>query len=280
METTKIQETITKLIDIGVPFLLNLIAAIVIYLVGKWLAHIISTTIARLMKKSNIDEALTGFTKNIIYAVILIFAILAAVGRLGVQTTSFIAIIGAAGLAIGLALQGTLANFSAGVMLILFRPFKIGDFIEAGGSLGTVKEIQIFNTILAHPDNRKIVLPNSKIAGDTITNFSAISQRRIDLIFGISYSDDMKKAKKVLLEVVNSDPRVLKDPEPVVAVSELGDSSVNLVCRPWVKPSDYWATYFDITEKGKEALEKNGMSIPFPQTDVHFYQETPQAKKD
>jgi len=171
-----------------------------------------------------------------------------------------------------------LSNFASGVMLILFKPFRLGDFVEAGGILGTVKEIQIFNTIISSPDNRKIILPNSKISGDTITNFSAIDSRRIDMVFGISYSDDMKKAKEVLMKVLESDDRVLKDPAPVVAVSELGDSSVNLVCRPWVKPSDYWGAYFDITENGKVELEKNGMSIPFPQRDIHVFQEKP-AKK-
>ena len=269
------EEAITKITELGVPFVMNLIAAILIYIVGKWLAGIISTVIEKLMLKGKVDASLAGFTKNIIKAVILIFAIIAAVGRLGVQTTSLIAIIGAAGLAIGLSLQGTLSNFAAGVMLILFKPFKVGDFIEGGGVLGTVKEIQIFNTILSSPDNRKIILPNSKVSGDTITNFTAIDSRRIDMVFGISYADDMKKARDVLTEVVTSDPRVLKDPAPVVAVSELGDSSVNLVCRPWVKPADYWAVYFDVTEKGKEALEANGLSIPFPQRDIHVYQEAP-----
>ncbi len=269
----EIQEVLTRISELSLPFLLNLIAAIVIYIVGKWLAKVISSAIEKLMLKGKVDVALAGFTKNIVKAAILVFAIIAAVGKLGVQTTSFIAIIGAAGLAIGLSLQGTLSNFAAGVMIILFKPFKVGDFIEGGGVLGTVKEIQIFNTILASPDNRKIILPNSKVSGDTITNFSAIDSRRIDLVFGISYGDDMKKAKEVLMEVATSDPRVLKDPAPVVAVSELGDSSVNLVCRPWVKPTDYWAVYFDVTEKGKEALEAAGLSIPFPQRDVHLYEE-------
>ncbi|MCK5083356.1 MAG: mechanosensitive ion channel [Candidatus Omnitrophica bacterium] len=269
------EEAITKITELGVPFLLNLIAAIVIYIVGKWLAKVISNAIEKLMLKGKVDQALAGFTKNIINAAILIFTIIAAVGRIGVQTTSLIAVIGAAGLAVGLSLQGTLSNFAAGVMLILFRPFKVGDFIEGGGVLGTVKEIQIFNTILSSPDNRKIILPNSKVSGDTITNFSAIDSRRIDMVFGISYADDMKKAREVLMNVVTLDSRVLKDPAPVVAVSELGDSSVNLVCRPWVKPADYWAVYFDVTEKGKEALEANGLSIPFPQRDIHVYQEAP-----
>ncbi|MCD4781316.1 MAG: mechanosensitive ion channel [Candidatus Omnitrophica bacterium] len=271
MSSSELQGIIDKIIDVGVPFLLNLVAAIFIYIVGKWIAGLVAKTIAKVMDKAKVDSALTGFTKNIIYAGILVFTMIAAVGKLGVQTTSFIAILGAAGLAVGMALQGTLSNFAAGVMLILFRPFKVGDFIEGGGVMGSVKEIQIFNTVLASPDNRKIIVPNSKVAGDTITNFSAIDQRRVDMVFGISYDDDMKKAKQILMKLVQSDPRVLKDPEPLVAVSELGDSSVNLVCRPWVKPADYWGVYFDLTEKGKEALEKQGLSIPYPQQDIHVY---------
>jgi len=269
------EETISKVIDMSVPFALNFIAAILIYVVGKWLAGVISRGVERFMLKGKVDVALAGFTRNIIKTVILVFAVLAAIGKLGVQTTSFIAVIGAAGLAIGMALQGTLSNFAAGVMIILFKPFKIGDFIEGGGTKGTVKEIQIFNTILSSPDNRKIILPNSKISGDTIINYSATDRRRIDLVFGISYGDDMKKAKKVLTDLVASDSRILKDPKPFVAVTKLRDSCVELVCRPWVKPSNYWGVYCDLTEKGKEALEANGLSIPFPQRDIHVYQENP-----
>ena len=206
------------------------------------------------------------------------FVVVVALGKLGIQTTSFIAIIGAAGLAVGLVLQGSLANFAAGVILIIFKPFKVGDFVMAGGEMGTVKEIQIFNTILAHPDNRKIIVPNAQVTGANITNFSAIENRRIDLVFGISYNDDMKKAKEALEKVVADDSRILKDPKPVIAVSELGDSSVNLVCRPWVKPTDYWNVYFSVTEKGKLELEKNGISIPFPQHDVHIYNEQKAGK--
>lgn len=266
-------ETISKLIVAGVPVALNLIAALLIYAIGKWLSKLLSNLSANLMVKAKVDPALSGFTKNIIYTAGLVFTILAAIGKLGVQTTSFIAVIGAAGLAIGMALQGTLSNFAAGVMIILFKPFTLGDFIEGGGVLGTVKEIHIFNTILASPDNRKIIVPNSKISGDIITNFSAISQRRVDLVFGVSYKDDLKKAKQVLSELVSKDSRILKDPAPVIAVSGLGDSSVNLVCRPWVKPADYWAVYFDLTEKAKEEMEKNGLTIPFPQRDIHVYEE-------
>ena len=262
----KVQETV---IFYGVKF----IVAIVIFFVGKFVAKFLTNLVKKLMTKAKMDQTLISFLGHLVYSLLMVFVIIAALGQLGIQTTSLVAVIGAAGLAIGLALQGSLANFAAGVMLILFKPFSVGDFIDAGGTLGSVKEIQIFNTVLAHPDNRKIVVPNAQITGGIISNFSAIDKRRIDLIFGISYADDMKKAKEVLLKLVTADDRVLKDPAPVVAVSELGDSSVNLVCRPWVKPGDYWAVYFDVVEKGKKALEEAGMSIPFPQRDVHLYNE-------
>ncbi|MBN2120301.1 MAG: mechanosensitive ion channel [Candidatus Omnitrophica bacterium] len=252
---------------------INLLAAVVIFIIGKWLAGIISRTIERIMIKANTDKTLAAFSKHMCYVALLLFVVIAALGKLGIQTTSFIAVIGAAGLAVGLALQGSLANFAAGVMLIIFKPFKVGDFIDAAGTMGTVVEIQIFNTILNHPDNRRIVVPNAQITGGIISNFSAIEKRRIDLTFGISYSDNIKAAKETLEKVVSADPRVLKEPKPVVAVSELGDSSVNLVCRPWVKPGDYWNVYFDTLEKGKLELEKNGITIPFPQNDIHIYNE-------
>ena len=269
----EMEETLNKGYEFLMTYGISLLAAILIFIIGRWLADIISKLIEKMMIKGNADKTLAGFVKNISYVGIMVFVIIAALNKLGLETTSMVAVIGAAGLAIGLALQGSLANFAAGVMLIIFKPFKAGDFIKAGGELGSVQEIQIFNTILNAPDNRRIVVPNSKVTGDNITNFSGIENRRIDLVFGISYSDDMKKAKEVLMDIVTQDPRVLKDPAPVVAVSELGDSSVNLVCRPWVKPADYWGVYFDVVEKGKLALEKNGMTIPFPQRDVHLYQE-------
>lgn len=267
------ENMLNKLYEYAVTYGLSLLAAILIFIIGKWVARAISRIIERLMLKANVEKTLASFVKHIAYAILLVFVAIAALNKLGIQTTSFVAIIGAAGLAVGLALQGSLANFAAGVMLIIFKPFKVGDFIEAGGTLGTVVEIQIFNTILDHFDNRRIVVPNSKVTGDNITNFSAIDKRRVDLVFGISYGDDMKKAKEALLGVVKNDSRVLKDPAPVVAVSELADSSVNIVYRPYVRPSDYWAVYFDTLEKGKEALEKNGITIPFPQRDIHMYQE-------
>lgn len=264
-------ETIQNITELGIVYGINLIAAIAIYIIGKWLAKVVANFTEKLMLKSKVEQTLASFVKHIVYALLLAVVIIAALNRLGVNTTSAVAVIGAAGLAIGLALQGSLANFAAGVMLILFKPYKIGDFIEAGGTSGTVAEIQIFNTLLNTPDNRRIIVPNSIITGGNIANWSAISHRRVDLTFGISYGDDMKKAKDILLKLVKDDSRVLSEPAPVVAVSELGDSSVNLVCRPWVKPADYWGVRFDITEKGKIALEKEGLTIPFPQRDVHTY---------
>ncbi|MCG2704245.1 MAG: mechanosensitive ion channel [Candidatus Omnitrophica bacterium] len=250
---------------------INIIAALLIFIIGKWLSHMAVGFVEQVMLKANMEKTLTSFTRHIVYAGLITFVFIAALNRLGIQTTSFIAIIGAAGLAVGLALQGSLSNFAAGVMLIIVKPFKVGDFIEAAGAMGTVREIQIFNTLLDAPDNRRIVVPNSKITADNITNFSGIEKRRVDLVFSISYGDDMRKAKEVLEQVIVADARVLKDPKPVIAVSALAESSVDLVCRPWVKPQDYWAVYFYMLETGKLALEKNGMTIPFPQRDVHLY---------
>ena len=267
------QGVLDKVYTYAVTYGFNFLAAILIFVIGKWLARVVSNIIEKLMVRAKMEKTIASFVKHISYIGLLVFVIIAALSKIGIETTSLIAMIGAAGLAVGLALQGSLANFAAGILLIIFKPFKVGDFVEAGGTVGTVKEIQIFCTVLDHFDNRRIVVPNAKITGDNITNFSAIEKRRVDLVFGISYSDNIKVAKEALERVVNSDPRVLKDPKPVVAVSELGDSSVNLVCRPFVKPGDYWAVYFDTLENGKLELEKNGITIPFPQRDVHLYEE-------
>lgn len=260
-----------KLYELCVNNGLNFVAAVLIFFIGRWAARLISALVGGVMERSSIDKTLTSFTRNVVYWALFFFVCVAALNKVGVETTSFIALLGAAGLAVGLALQGSLSNFAAGTMIVMFRPFKVGDFIAAAGTMGTVEEIQIFNTILNAPDNRREIVPNSKITSDNVTNFSAIERRRIDLVFSISYGDDMKKAKEALMEVLNTDPRILKDPAPVVAVSELADSSVNLVCRPWVKPTDYWDVRFAVVEQGKLALEKEGITIPFPQRDVHMY---------
>ena len=270
---------VDKLYEFLLVYGLNVVAAVVIFIVGRWLARAVSNIIEKMMRKSNVDVMLTNFVKHITYFGLLVVVIVAALNKLGLQTTSLIAVLGAAGLAIGLALQGSLANFAAGIMLIVFKPFKVGDFIEAAGTTGTVKEVHIFNTILHTLDNRKVIVPNAKLTGDNITNYTGLEKRRVDLVFGISYTDEIKTAKEALEHVVTSDARVLKDPKPSIAVSELADSSVNLVCRPWVKPDDYWDVYFDTIENGKLEMEKRGITIPFPQRDVHLYEEKRQDKQ-
>jgi small conductance mechanosensitive channel len=213
---------------------------------------------------------LARFLGNILYAVLLVAVIIAAVDQLGVNTTSLLAVFGAAGLAVGLALQNSLSNFSAGVMLIIFRPFKVGDFIEAAGVTGVVEEVQIFNTLLKTPDNREIIVPNGQIYSGTITNFSARDTRRIDLVFGIGYDDDIKKAKQLIEQIMTADDRILKEPAAAVALGELADSSVNINVRPWVKSENYWPVRADLLENVKAAFDANGISIPFPQRDVHM----------
>jgi small conductance mechanosensitive channel len=252
---------------------LRVVAAVIIFIVGKWLAGVIARVVQRLLVRAEVDETLGTFAKRLVYILLLVFVIIAALNKLGIQTTSLVAILGAAGLAVGFALQGSLSNFAAGVMLILFKPFKVGDFVEVAGTLGAVEAIHIFNTVLSSPDNRRIIIPNGQITSDKITNFTAIDRRRIDLVFGISYDDDIRKAKDILQSIVAADGRVLKDPPPTIGVSELGDNSVNIVCRPWVKPAEYWDVYFDTLEKAKVQLEAAGLSIPYPQRDVHMYEE-------
>ncbi len=252
---------------------LNILAAVVIFFVGRWIARLISRFVETLMQKSHLDKTLATFVKDLVYFGIMVFVIIAAVNKLGVETTSLVAIIGAAGLAVGLALQGSLANFAAGVILIILKPFRVGDFVDIAGVMGTVDQVKIFNTFLQTPDNKAVIIPNSSITGANIINFSAVDKRRVDLVFGISYGDDMRVAKNALQSVVEKHPKVLKDPAPTIAVSELADSSVNIVCRPWCKPEDYWDVRFDIVEQGKVALEAAGITIPFPQRDVHLYQE-------
>jgi small conductance mechanosensitive channel len=251
---------------------LKVVGAIVILVVGRIIVGFLAKMVGRLLRGAGTDETLTKFIMSLTRIGLLIFVILAAVNTLGVETTSFIAVIGAAGLAIGFALQGSLANFASGVMLIIFRPFKTGDFVEIAGTVGTVDAIQIFNTVLKTPDNKMIIVPNSGVTGGNITNYSANETRRIDLVFGISYDDDIKKAKKILERILAEDERVLKEPAPVVAVSELADSSVNFVVRPWAKTSDYWRVYFDITEKVKLTFDEQGISIPYPQRDIHMHE--------
>lgn len=255
----------------GVAFGLRLLGALLIFFIGKLLARSLSHLLAKTLGRAKLDDTLNRFLVRIAYVLMLIVVILAALDMIGVKTTSMVAIIGAAGLAIGLAMQGSLSNFAAGVMIIIFRPFKIGDFIDAGGVKGIVEEISIFTTYLRTPDNLAVIVPNSSITGGSITNFAAKDTRRVDLTFGIAYDDDIAAAKKAIWDVINADERILKDPAPIIGVMELADSSVNIIVWPWVKRSDFLWVKMDLLEKVKAALEGAGCSIPFPQRDVHLY---------
>jgi len=250
---------------------LNIIGAILVFIVGKWLARRISNLLAKLLEKNDVDLALVSFLTHLTYYALIVLVLVAAAGRLGINTASFLTVIGAAGLAVGLALKDSLSNFAAGVMIVLFRPFTIGDVVSTAGITAKVEKITIFNTLFCSPDNQLIIVPNNKIISDIITNITAKDTRRIDLTVGISYSDDMAKTKQILEKLAKEDSRVLADPAPAVAVAELADSSVNLIFRPWVKTSDYWDVRFDLTEKIKNRLDEAGISIPFPQQDVHLF---------
>jgi len=253
------------------PWGVNLALALAILVVGRWLIRPITALVARLLQRSQLDAMLVTFVTSIMRALLLLLVIIAALDRLGVDTTSLVALIGAAGLAIGLALQGSLQNFAAGVMLVVFRPFRVGDYIEAAGVTGTAETIGIFSTTLRTPDNRDVVVPNGQLYSGTITNNSARDTRRIDLVFGIGYGDDLDKARQVLQALLDADARILKEPAPVIAVAELAASSVDLAVRPWVNSADYGAVRFDLLEGVKRAFDANGISIPYPQTDVHLH---------
>lgn len=254
-------------------FMMKVIISLAIFFIGKKLARwITDVSLKSLNKTGQIDATLEKFLSSVLYGILLVLVTLSALGQLGVQTTSFIAILGAVGLAVGLAFQSTLSNISAGVMIIIFRPIKVGEFVEAGGTSGFVEEINIFNTILKTGDNKIIIVANSKVIGDNITNYSRKETRRVDTIFGIGYDADLKLAKETLLEVLHSDERILKDPEPFVAVYELADSSVNFVTRAWVKSDDYWGVKFDTMEKVKLRFDEKNISIPYPQMDIHMKQ--------
>ena len=255
----------------GVDFGINLVTAIIIFFVGKWIVNLIVSGMLKAMQKGELDTTLRRFIANLARMLLMLFVIIAAINQLGVQTASLIALLGAAGLAVGLALQGSLSNFAAGVLIVLFRPYKVGDWIEGAGVSGSVEEVQILTTILKTGDNKRVIIPNSQIMGATITNYSANETRRVDLVVGVSYSDDLDKVRKELEDIVAADERILEDPPVTIAVSELADSSVNFVLRPWVKTADYWAVYFGLTEAVKKRFDEVGISIPFPQRDVHIH---------
>ncbi len=256
-----------QLMQIGI----HVISAIAIFLIGKWIARIVTNLAKKAMSKADVEDTLEHFLGNMLYYTLMAAVIIATINQLGVQTTSLLAVVGAAGLAIGLALQGSLSNFASGVMIVAFRPYRVGDYIVAGGVNGTVEEVQIFTTILKTPDNVRIIVPNSQVMAAEITNYSANPTRRVDIVAGCGYDDDLDKVRQVLEGVIAADDRILADPAPTIAVSELGDSSVNFVVRPWVNAADYWAVKFDVTEQIKKRFDQEGISIPFPQRDVHVY---------
>lgn len=266
----EVQPVMDQLVKFGTTYGLQIIGAILILILGRIAAGICRGVVKRLLEKGKADPAIVSFAASLIYILVLVFAVLAALAKFGIQTASFVAILGAAGFAVGFALQGSLSNFAAGVLILAFRPFRVGDFIDAAGVMGGVKDIHLFTTILATPDNVQIIVPNSKLYGDIIKNYSANETRRIDLVIGIGYGSSIQKAHEIIEGLLKEDTRILSDPAPQIAVSELADSSVNFVVRPWVKAADYWNVRFDLTRKIKEAFDEKGIEIPFPQTTVHM----------
>ncbi len=258
--------------QLATDFGVKAIVALVIFFIGKWIARLVTNFAKKMMARAKVEDTLERFLSSLLYALLMTVVVIATINQLGVQTTSLLAILGAAGLAVGLALQGSLANFAAGVLLVAFRPYRVGDFIEAGGVAGSVIEVQIFTTIIKSGDNKKIIVPNAQIMSGTITNYSANPTRRVDLVAGCGYDDDLDKVRRVLEGIVQADDRVLSDPAPTIAVSELADSSVNFVVRPWVNSADYWGVYFDLTEQIKKRFDEEGIAIPYPQRDIHVYE--------
>ena len=253
---------------------MKIIAAVVIIVVGLWISKIIKNCFVKTLQKKEVDPTLVGFFASMLHGGLVIFVVISAISKLGVQTTSFVAVIGAAGLAVGLALQGSLSNFAAGILLILFKPFKVGNFVKAGGEAGVIVEVGIFTTEMKTPDNVQIIIPNATIMGSAITNVSAHPTRRIDMTLGVGYGDDLNKAKQIMEDLLLTDERVLKDPVVTIAVANLGDSSVEFVVRPWVNSADYWAVKSDFIKAVKEKFDAEGISIPYPQSDVHLFQDS------
>ena len=251
---------------------MKVIVAIIILIIGRWVAGLVKKIVLKSLAHRKTDPIVAAFVGNLAFVLLMVFVVIAALGQVGIHTGSFIAVLGAAGLAIGLALQGSLANFAAGFLLLVFRPFKKGDFIEGAGTAGIVEEIQVFTTILNTPDNKKVIIPNAKLTSDNIINYSATGTRRVEVIAGVSYSDDIDKVKAAIQSIIDAETRALADPAPMIALKELADSSVNFVVRIWVNTPDYWAVFFDTTEAIKRTFDQQGIAIPFPQRDVHLYE--------
>lgn len=271
MDVSQYLDQAVELAERYAPRLLFVVLTLVL---GLWVIRIIIRIFGRAMERGKLDASLEKFLGSLVAIFLKLLLFISVVSMLGVETTSFIAVIGAAGLAVGLALQGSLANFAGGVLILLFKPYKVGDFVEAQSVMGTVNAIQVFNTVLKTPDNKTVIVPNGAISNGIITNFSTEPTRRVDMVFGIGYSDDIGKAKDVLKRLIASDDRLLKEPAPVVVLSELGDSAVNLTVRAWCNAGDYWGIYFDMQEKVKHAFDENGINIPFPQRDVHIFNQS------
>jgi small conductance mechanosensitive channel len=273
MTNLDVQALLTQMSGLITEYGLKVIGAILVLIIGRAVAGWARKATRRAMERGKIDPTLIPFLSGMVYTLAMVFVVVAVLGLFGIPTASFIAVLGAAGLAVGLAMQGTLSNFAAGVMLLVFRPFKVGDFVEVAGTLGKVEEIGIFATQLNTPDNIRVIISNGTVYGDKISNYTANDIRRVDLTVGVGYGDDLELAKKTILSVVTSHEKVLQDPAPQVEVVEMADSSVNFVVRPWAATADYWRVYFDVTQGCKEQLEAAGCSIPFPQRDVHLFPE-------
>ena len=264
-------EILDKVTNMAIEYGPKLIGAILVFIIGSWVIKMIMKSLSKLLEKRKIDESLKPFLRSIFGMLLRVMLILSVLGLVGIPMTSFVAILGAAGLAVGLALSGTLQNFAGGVMILLFKPFRVGDFIDAQGHTGSVKEIQIFNTILTTPDNKTIIIPNGGLSTSSMTNYSTEPLRRVDWTIGIGYGDSIQKAREVLKKLLEADTRVLKDPEIFIGVAELADSSVNFAVRAWVKAEDYWGVFFDLNEAVYNTFEKEGLNIPYPQMDVHLH---------
>lgn len=271
--TNQANSFISRLAELAALYLPRVLLAIVTLIIGLWLINIALRILTKGLEKRSVDQSLKPFLRSVIGALLKIVLFISIASMVGIETTSFIAIIGAAGLAVGLALQGSLANFAGGVLILLLKPFKVGDFITGGGQSGTVSEIQIFYTVLTTPENQKIVVPNGQLSNSSITNYSSNPTRRLDLVYGIGYEDNIDKAREIIKNIIGKDERVLKDPEPQIIVTELGDSSVNITVRLWANLGDFWGLKWDLIEQVKKEFDKNNISIPFPQRDVHLFQE-------
>ena len=268
MDTTEIINSITQ---IAADFGLRLLYAVLIIFVGRWVVKLLLKIIKSALEKTTVEETVRIFVANILNTLLMVIIFIAAINQLGIETTSIIAMLGAAGLAIGLALQGSLANFAAGILIVIFRPYKVGDYIEAGSAAGTVLDIQIFSTVLKTPDNKVVVVPNGTIMDSSIINYTGQETRRVDIIASCGYEDDIDKVKDILQDILNQDERILKEPEPRIAVSELADNSINFIVRPWVNSSDVLSVKYSILEQIKKRFDAEGISIPYPQRDVHIY---------